>query len=264
MAMKVEHCNEIRRKIEETNRGEQPGASILGHLQQCPSCLDFFEQDTNLRRLVASLAEVEAPADFDFRLRARLADERHRPRRSLPLGNFSIGIPALTFATLALLVGGIVLLPRWTNKEHSDLVQSGKDNRVVTEVTPTPQRLASVPKSLQSDESALPKENNSGEEDRVTTSRKSRPVIRDKALMVQSRPLESKDSSVTGASVVRADGTANDPQVPLSFPLQTLTVSVDDGSGVSRTISFPSVSFGSQRVLTNAPVTKDAAIKRIW
>jgi hypothetical protein len=39
---------------------------------------------------------------------------------------------------------------------------------------------------------------------------------------------------------------------PIEASSQSLKVSLDDGRGNARTISFPTVSFGSQRVLTTA------------
>jgi hypothetical protein len=39
---------------------------------------------------------------------------------------------------------------------------------------------------------------------------------------------------------------------PIEASLQSVKVSLDDGRGNARTISFPPVSFGSQRVLTTA------------
>src|SRR5687768_8124777 len=108
--MKAKDCKAIRRKIEEADLGQEPGTLTMSHLRQCSPCREFFESEKNLRQVVASLGPVEAPADFDFRLRARIANERPRSRRSLTIGNPSLGIPTLTFAALVLLAGGIFLL----------------------------------------------------------------------------------------------------------------------------------------------------------
>jgi hypothetical protein len=41
------------------------------------------------------------------------------------------------------------------------------------------------------------------------------------------------------------------PVFQIDASLQSVTVSLDDGRGNERTISFPTVTFGSQRVLAN-------------
>jgi hypothetical protein len=56
----------------------------------------------------------------------------------------------------------------------------------------------------------------------------------------------TRDSSGTGAVVLNSnEGVA----FPIEASYQSLKVSIDNGRGSSRTISLPTVSFGSQRAL---------------
>ena len=68
------------------------------------------------------------------------------------------------------------------------------------------------------------------------------------------RSLTSVDFSSERANVVSNARPAlnNEPVFSIDASLQSLKVSLDDGRGNAHTISFPTVSFGSQRVLTNA------------
>jgi hypothetical protein len=253
--MRAKDCNEIRRKIEETDPGQNPGALTMSHVRQCDGCLEFFEQDMKLRQLVASLSPVEAPADFDFRLRARIANERVSARRGFTIGTLSLGIPTVTFAGLVLLAALFVLLPRLRSTEEPIRITASPDKNDMRAVdtVPAPTVAGGVDEAIHLT-GGRPKQ-----------SRKPNPGGRKQTLAFQRADgLEVRDLSAVGARVVRQEDSVIGSQIPLSFPLQTLTVSVDDGTGVSRTISFPTVSFGSQRVLTNARSGSNPSVKGIW
>src|ERR1041385_5545643 len=73
--MKKDFCEMIRRELDELMLDEACSSSVLEHLRDCADCREFHQKQTKLRRMVGSLGTVAAPADFDFRLRARLANE---------------------------------------------------------------------------------------------------------------------------------------------------------------------------------------------
>jgi hypothetical protein len=68
----------------------------------------------------------------------------------------------------------------------------------------------------------------------------------------QKAPIAAVDFSNVGANVVSNTRSAADTATvfPIETSLQSVKVSLDDGRGNARTISFPTVSFGQQRVLT--------------
>ena len=55
--------------------GEDCNAEVSQHLGECSECRVFHDKQIKLRQIVGSLGTVSAPADFDFRLRSRLASE---------------------------------------------------------------------------------------------------------------------------------------------------------------------------------------------
>src|SRR6185436_16524824 len=71
--MRKNNCEVVRRELDELMIDEACSTAATAHLADCASCREFHEQQTKLRQIVGSLGTVEAPADFDFRLRARLA-----------------------------------------------------------------------------------------------------------------------------------------------------------------------------------------------
>ena len=73
--MKDTRCELVRRELEELLLNEEFGATAAEHLQACADCQEFQRQQLKLRQIVGSLGTVSAPADFDFRLRARLAGD---------------------------------------------------------------------------------------------------------------------------------------------------------------------------------------------
>jgi hypothetical protein len=254
--MKVKDCKAIRREIEETDKGQEPNASTLSHLWQCRACLEFFESEKKLRLVIASLAPVEAPADFDFRLRARLANEPVHSRRGFAIGNFSLAIPTLTFAALVLVAGGVFLQSRLNNLDNTApgiAAHAVEDPKPIAEMAPSP------PGIIRTSESGT-----DVKEIKPAVGRRPKAIARKDTLASQRGKLIVRDSGAVGASVLRQEEPAGDSRIPLIFPLQTMKVSVDDGSGVSRTISFPTVSFGSQRVLTSAGSGFNPSAKGVW
>src|SRR4029079_6826111 len=73
--MRKNICEVIRRELDELMLDETCSTAAVDHLRECGACREFHEKQTKLRQIVGSLGTVAAPADFDFRLRARLANE---------------------------------------------------------------------------------------------------------------------------------------------------------------------------------------------
>src|ERR1043166_9657590 len=71
--MKHTRCEPVRRELEESMLNDAFSATTAEHLRGCAECREFQREQTKLREIVGSLGTVNAPPDFDFRLRARLA-----------------------------------------------------------------------------------------------------------------------------------------------------------------------------------------------
>lgn len=67
----MSECKAYRREIDEAADGVSAGAR--SHAASCRACGDELRVRESLRALVGGLDRVEAPADFEFRLRARMA-----------------------------------------------------------------------------------------------------------------------------------------------------------------------------------------------
>lgn len=74
--MKMMGCSQTREAVETAARREMVSAEAARHLSGCAPCSQYAKETFALTALMAAQPRVEAPADFDFRLRARLARAR--------------------------------------------------------------------------------------------------------------------------------------------------------------------------------------------
>lgn len=240
--MKDTRCEPVRRELEELMLNEEFSATATEHLRTCAACGEFQQQQTKLRQIVGSLGTVSAPADFDFRLRARLAADS-------PAAGFrywSFAVKGLAMAAILVVFGvGVAII--WQREKPHPAVAEGPRIQSPAEQQPragskqqNPPQVISSPAPAVTPILAVNNE---------PKRRVERPFV-----VKAKRSLTAVDFSSERANVVSNARPAinNEPVFPIEASLQPLKVSLDDGRGNARTISFPSVSFGSQRVLTNA------------
>lgn len=91
------NCKTVRAEIEEAAVGAWLSRRTQEHVGACAACSGFLSERDSLRRLVGGLERVEAPGDFEFRLRARMAAAQAASRARF--FNFR---PAAGFASFAL------------------------------------------------------------------------------------------------------------------------------------------------------------------
>jgi len=243
--MRNNNCELIRRELDELMLGEAWSAAATAHLRECAECREFHEQQTKLRQIVGSLGTVEAPADFDFRLRARLANDAS----SAPPIYWAIARRGLAVAAMVIVVvtGFVVVRDVMRQMENNgEVAQKPQVQQPAKPDEPTP-----VVKEEKKPEQVV-----AG----VTpvTIRKIRPTQAD----YRKQPLSTKDVSSLGAKVLNGTEPAG---VSAAFPIdssaQSITVSLEDGRGNAKTISVPTVSFGSQRIVQGG---NQFAPKRDW
>jgi len=70
------NCQKSREAIEMRLNREAMPVSVANHFDLCVDCQAHARETASLFSLLKSLPPVEAPADFDFRLRARIARAR--------------------------------------------------------------------------------------------------------------------------------------------------------------------------------------------
>jgi hypothetical protein len=248
--MRKNNCGVVRQELDELMLDEACSTSAAAHLRECGECREFHQQQTRLRQIVGSLGTVSAPADFDFRLRARLASDSNTVAY-LPLmrRGFALATVLLVFATGAFLVRNV-------------MDRSGTENGVVsTNNQPSP-----VPEPPKQVETPKESQNNSGQQ--LVASRPEKhpqPVKNERPQSTTSRTprrLVAEDFSSQRAEVISGqEAVSGFEAIPLDASLQSFKVSLDDGRGNARTISVPTISFGSQRMLQTA---NQFAPKRDW
>ncbi|HEX5966602.1 MAG TPA: hypothetical protein VFY51_11750 [Pyrinomonadaceae bacterium] len=236
--MRDTKCETVRHELEELMLNDECSMSATRHLSECDDCREFHRKQTKLRRIVGSLGTVEAPADFDFRLRARLANDSSSAGFHLRNMQWSFATRGLAAAAFVLLfVGGVVYVSTITNQET-------RRNQVAEVKTEPPQP---APKPV---------------EPEVVADVTKRPVLSDQTprrVVVEGHrgPAKARPSFATLDSAVERPLVFSNSQLhsaifPIDASQEPLRVSVDDGRGNARTISVPTITFGSQRVVPNS------------
>jgi len=243
--MRKTNCKQIRRELDELMLGEAWSAVATEHLRECAECREFHVQQTKLRKIVGSLGTVEAPADFDFRLRARLAKDAS----SAPAIYWRLVRSGLVVAATVIIVALGVVVVRDAMRQGENIGEVARKPEVHQPVKPD-QAPPVVPEEKKTDDvvaGANP-----------VTIRKIRPAQAD----YKKRPLSSFAISSTGASVLNGTKPAGmSTAFPIDSSVQPFTVSLEDGRGNAKTISVPTVSFGSQRIVQGG---NQFAPKRDW
>jgi hypothetical protein len=245
--MRKNNCEVIRQELDELMLGEILSAAATEHLRECAECREFNEKQTRLRQIVGSLGTVSAPPDFDFRLRARLANDAN----SAAFHFWPLARRGLAFAAVLLvfLLGVIVVRNVFYRPAENKQFATNEPRQA----PPAPQPVPTVEQ----------RESSNPIPDVVASSSDRHPqVIRNERSPRVRRPLVAEDFSSEGASVISSREPSGTFEVlPLDSSLQSFKVSLDDGRGNARIISVPSISFGSQRMLQTG---SQYASKRDW
>jgi hypothetical protein len=246
--MKEIGCKTVSKEIDELESGQLPGAKAQAHLQDCGSCASFYDDRQKLREMISGLETVEAPGDFDFRLRARLANLRAEPVSAF--SSFGFGLPAVALAVLAILVGvGIYMRATSDALIEQPLTQS-EPSKIATPASAQPDK----PADSNSAELAVSREVES-----VPGSETAAPAKH----FVRSR----KGNRNSNSNAVRRDDFLAKSETSAMFPLEAaepLRVSVDYATGGSRTISLPTVTFGSQQVVASGASMVKTSARTVW
>jgi hypothetical protein len=259
--------------MEEAGLGESLSSDANEHVKECAECATSYKDRLRLRQIVSSLGTIEVPGDFDFRLRARLTNEKPGNLSFFSVGRFAFGARSVAFAAALLLIGSTLLF--LTLRSPADNPQSARvepptaNQTTAVEsngVTAEPVGLAEVAANSQPTKTLLLKEKTASNTARLAESRSEFGAAQVAFVRDRGR-VRTRDLSSLPATVLRREESM--AAVNFSFPIgtsyQSLKVSLDNGSGVSRTIYLPSISFGSQRVLAgdSAPIFASSA-KGSW
>ena len=243
--MKHTICHNVRSEIDEKDLTESLGAISVEHLRECSDCREFQNKQTKLRQIVGSLEPVNAPPDFDFKLRARLANANGGASHLLASPVRVWRLRSLAVAAMLLIFAATVVMIRQTDRSPQQAADSGQPPNLVN----------SNSGSRQEDEAPIPspvKQADQQDNARAVAEQKPGPRRIVTQLPVNRRSPVAIDFGSRAAPVVRGQQSlATMTTFPLEVSQHSFTVSLDDGRGSSRIISVPAVSFGSRRVLTS-------------
>jgi hypothetical protein len=194
-----------------------------------------------LRELVGGLQPVTAPADFEMRLRARIARERDLPQQPF-IFRLMMSTPAIVVtAVLVIAVGAIVFLSQRNRTQPPSQLATGNNQPSVQNSQPAvaqdqkPEPIQTV--SPVNDDRDKPKQTTMV----VRNAPKSNPSV-------NTFP-PAEDRSVRSAQSFQM--LDRNGEVTLAAPLKPMVVTVYDEHGNTRKIQLPPISFGSQRLTNN-------------
>jgi hypothetical protein len=273
--MRNMNCRNVRCEIEEEGPDHLLSSAAKDHMENCLECRTFSEDRLKLRGMLSSLGAVTAPEDFDFRLRARLANEKRGGADPFVMRNMSFGLRSAAFATILLLIGSAFLFVRFSGPADNSLSAKATkpsstpiDKPAIEQPGNGERQVAQVGTGLQTNEARTGATNLASAPLRDQRGSGRHGGLRNEVASLRDNPrVKTRDLSSTEAPVFRPTDAmaANGSSVfPIGALYQSLKVLVDDGRGSSRTISLPSVSFGSQRVLAQDPSPLLASARSAW
>lgn len=148
------NCKNYQAKIEELSGEQILSADILRHLESCGGCRAFNAERAKLRQILGSLQTINAPKDFNFRLKAKLRKQENAPMWAWQK---LVGAAAATVAALVLsffAFKGALLAPQSTQNAKLD-----SQPTITQTETPAPEKQAASVTPIQNQE--LPASNNS-------------------------------------------------------------------------------------------------------
>jgi hypothetical protein len=130
------NCQKCKIEIEDRDpRRESLSDAAQAHVEACADCRLFGEERLALRHLVGGLEKISAPADFDFRMRARMAAERDKRASRASWLTFS---PATLSWPLAACLALVVSASLYFQKGQPDAPASAAAEQPRATATHTP------------------------------------------------------------------------------------------------------------------------------
>lgn len=284
-------CKAFRKEFEELETGEALSLTAQGHVDSCPACRSFQSERLSLRQLVKSLGAVSAPPDFDFRLRARLAEAKSNGNNSLRRARFAPGLKAISVAaSFALLIASAVVFKQFQPASPNAPASVGNPAIAESNTTQTPKsddnsakandgQLAAASQSAEATETeskhdasqpnAIPQSKNRVE--KIAQAKLARSAVQPKT---EHQSVVSNDITFGGnppvITPVRPTGTsgAGDRETAalLRVSSEPLKVLLHDRQGAMRSVSLERVVFGSQDFMERSASKRKPASENegIW
>lgn len=261
----MSECKIYRREIEEGADGGALGADARAHASRCRACGDELRERQSLRALVGGLGKVEAPADFEFRLRARMAAAKSGGGGGLFAGTrWLYGFAPVAVAACFVVVSATLYFRQAARPPQAEVPTVASQPARNVE----PVRASSV--NAQSGTAHAPVavgEVVKGRPAEVASAENHKPLPR---VNVRVKPVRevvprgerraevahhTSVSSVTGAQVIEP--------IRLEASAEPLRVILRDESGAARVVPMRSVSFGSQNALSREAALRSTAAAEV-
>jgi len=237
------------------------------HAAHCRACGEALGERERLRALVGGLGRVEAPADFEFRLRARMAAAKSDAER----GRFSGARWFYGFAPVAVAACFVVVSATLYFRQASRATKT--EAPVVATAAPArnPEPAPVSSDNNEQRESALTE--GAGRpavkvsQTEVASVVTHKPVHRVSSRVTRAREAASKGESRTGSTQNTADFVVTGAQVlrpiQVKASAEPLRVILTDERGAERVVPMRSVSFGSQDFLSPGAATRPATNAKV-
>ncbi|HYW74702.1 MAG TPA: hypothetical protein VE961_26995 [Pyrinomonadaceae bacterium] len=235
-------CREVRREIDQSELRQSLSNGSEAHLESCAACAAFRDERARLRELVGGLKPVSAPADFEMRLRARIARERDLPAQPF-IFRFMTSTPAIVVAAILVVAVAAFVFISQQNRRQSPALATGNGNPATTPAPVTPQVAQEIIHE------PAPTGAPDGGAVKIKQLPPQLPLAPRTALKTNApatNRVEVNDFAMRGATpVFMAD---RHGEVSLTAPVRPMVVTMYDEHGGTRKIQLPPISFGSQRL----------------
>lgn len=265
-------CKVFRTEIDVAADGGALGPRAAAHVASCAACGDELRGREALRGLVRGLGRVEAPADFEYRLRARMAGSKPGGGRGVFGGLFPVrGFAWAAFAVCVLSVtAAVYYMQAQQSKQNAPSVAESAPQAPASPIASEPnnanqkttqqseqsggrQTVANDPSPILAQRASDVKRVVTQTRERELSAREPRAEsTRGRSLEADLRPapvqLPGLNSANNGAALVQAQG------IQLGTSAGTLRVVLRDERGTP--VTMRSVSFGSQQLLSREAATR--------
>jgi hypothetical protein len=257
-------CKVYRREIVEGFDGEM-SRGAHAHAEVCRACGDELRGRESLRALVGGLAKVEAPSDFEFRLRARMAGSGAAGRRG-PLKGLRLvyAFAPVAAAACFLVISTALYLGQASRTgagESSSVAVAESARNATAGQTAAAPAVGDVKESGRTNVGAVsvapasvtPPSRPAAQRQRAA-SRQSREVAAKLDGRAAAPQRNTADFSVTQAPVITGRGVT----IALKTTTEPMRMILRDERGAGRVVPMRAVSFGAQELIARESVSRQA------
>lgn len=260
-------CKAVQREIEDLEKEALLSARAAEHLNSCAACRVFRDEHAALRRLVGSLETVSAPANFEWRLRARLAASKSETGRRFRLAGFSPGAQSIALAaSFALLVVAFVAYKQTRTTQTASNEQPRALSQTIDKIAATAKSEAESPSAAPAQDGTetdgaseitqLKLKESDQQRARGVRGTRANTARGEAGISSESPRIFSNDFGSRTAQDFVPAGLVNSftdagpmISVPVRSSQQPARVQFEDNLGAKRTLSLSPVTFGGQEVM---------------